>query len=225
VKDSLIVGLESGTEVIADRTDVMVWPPLDPKTGKQQKATWAEFAKLDRRLRSGNHPFKTITFDTMSKGYTLAMRQVMAGADSSKTPEFQDYGKANAMVNDVIETWCTMAKETGINVVFIVHAAEIKDEASGIVTIRMDLTPGVMKSMYQNVSAIGYLETKPALKADQPDKRKLLLRSTSKINAKFRQPQSGPQLPLEIEDPSLLKILEHRRKANAHLAQLPQAAE
>lgn len=204
--DSLIIDLEGGAEVVADRKDVSVWPKKDPKTGKVPTPTWDSLDALLHRLETKPHPFKIIAFDTMSKMQKLALKKVMKASPTPDMPSQPEYGKANTLVADVIEKWCGIARETGVTVVFNCHAEEVPDDNN--ILIRMSLTPGVTKTMYQAVSAIGYLAEN--VKTQQ---RKLLLRSTNKINAKFRQPQSGPQLPLEISDPSLATILEHRENA------------
>jgi hypothetical protein len=210
ISGALIIDLEGGTEVIADRKDVMVWPRRDPNTGKVPVPDWDSMERLSNRLKRGDHPFKVLCFDTVSKGQKLSLQKVMKQSPTPEQPTQPEYGRANILLGDLIESWCGLARETGINVVFNVHAEEVKDEDTGVVLIRMSVTPGLIKTVYQSVSSIGYLAEDP-----KTSKRRLLLRNTNKVTAKFRQPQSGPQLPLEIDNPSLENILAHREKARA----------
>jgi hypothetical protein len=208
---TLIVDLEGGTEVLADRPDVMVWPRKD-KEGRIPKVTWDEVMALSDRLRKGDHPFEVIVFDTLSAAQRLTLQKVMKASPTPDMPSMPEWGKSNELLLQLVREWCALAKETGINVIFNCHAEEVKDESTGTVLIRMSLTPGVIKGVYQAVSSIGYLAEDP-----KSGKRKLLLRSTNKVLAKYRQPLTGPQLPLEIDDPSIEKILKHRKGALQHL--------
>jgi hypothetical protein len=213
VPGALIIDLEGGTEVIADRTDVMVWPRRDPNTNKVPTPDWDALERLSNRLKRGDHGFKVICFDTLTKAQKLSLSKVMKQSATPEQPTQPEYGRANILLGDMIEMWCGLARETGINVIFNVHAEEVKDEDTGSVLIRMAVTPGLIKTVYQSVSSIGYIAEKPAPAANKPTERRLLLRNTNKVTAKFRQPKSGPQLPLEIDNPSLETILEHRKKA------------
>lgn len=207
--DTLLIDFEGGRIVLSDRPDVMVWPPRDKKTGKIPRITWDGFSELNDHLLSGSSPFRTVVFDTMNAMYGLAMNnKVLKGARDKNgvpvPPEWSDYRKANALVGEVVREWSLRATEEGINVVFITHAKEVKTEGDTLL-IRMDMTPEVITTINQAVDAIGYLETKP-------NSRKLILHNTHRVDAKYRQPRTGQQLPDEILDPSLAKILEFRNK-------------
>jgi len=200
---ALIVDLEGGAEVLADRSDVMIWPKKDPKTGKVPVVTWDMLDSLSTKLLNKPHPFKIICFDTMSKMQRLALKKVMKASATPEMPSQPEYGKANELVNTLIEDWCGHARENNLCVIFNCHAEEEQD--GDVVLIRMSLSPGVRKVMYQAVSTIGYLSSNA-----RTEERQLLLKSTNKITAKIRQPRSGKQIPLEIKNPSIAKILEHR---------------
>jgi len=209
----LILDLEGGAEVLADRDDVMIWPKPNDQ-GKIPQITFDDVISISQqlkaRIRKGELPFDVIGFDTVSALYRLALQKVMVSSPTPQMPSQPEYGKANELVLELVRSWCAIAREHGLVVVFCSHAEEIKDEATNIVLIRMALTPGVIKGMFQCVSAIGYLEENT-----RSAQRKLLLKSNGKVLAKFRQPQSGPQLPLEIVNPSLGAILDHKRGVKA----------
>ena len=211
VKGSLVVDFEQGAEVLADRTDVMVWPRRDPNTGKIPAVKWEDFMQLDRQLRSGNHPFRVLCFDTITAAQRLTLDNVMRSSPTPSQPSQPEWGKSNDLLLDVVRHWSALAKTTGVNVIFNVHAQDVVDDNGNSVLIRMNLTPGVIKGVIETVSAIGYIAE------GANGKRRLLLHNTNKVTAKFRQPRSGPQLDLEIDDPSLETILTHRENARAAL--------
>jgi len=200
----LLIDLEGGVRAISDRADVMV--ATDPKGDPLTE--WMDVTRISDRLKrdvkAGTCPFKTIAFDTLSAAQRMTLKQVMATSpNSGAMPSQPEYGKANELLLDLVRSWCTLSREYGINVIFNCHAVEEKDEATGIVLIRMALTPGVIKGVYQAVDSIAYISS------DTKEERKLLLKTTNKVLAKFRQPQSGPQVPLEIKNPSMAQIIEH----------------
>jgi len=215
VKDSLFLDLEGGTEVLADRPDVMVWPRKDPRTEKRKEPTWPEVKSLSDQLLTKKHPFRVIVWDTFTKLQSIAVKFVAPEVAQGKQPDLQQYGKANMLVNDVIERWTAHARENNIAVVFNVHASEVKDEDSGVILIRMDLTPGVIKVMYREVSHIAYIEEFKGQGGKQ--QRRLQMANTGKVTAKFRQPQSGPQLPSTLtgDEVTLDYLLKFREDARA----------
>jgi hypothetical protein len=191
-----------------DRKDVQVWPRRNDD-GTLPKIKWSDVTKLSDRLQRGNHPFEVIYFDTLTAGQRLTLEQVMKASPTPEMPTQPEYGRSNELLLSVVRQWCSLAKETGINVVFNCHAEEVV-EANGSVLIRMALTPGVVKGINQAVSAIGFLQV------DLKENRKLILHQTAKILGKYRNAETGPQLPSEIALPAksggLQLLLDHRAK-------------
>jgi hypothetical protein len=136
--------------------------------------------------------------------YELAYKEV-SGRGSANRDGRQIFGDANDLVLGVIRQWSSLARETGINVVFVTHAEEKQETENGPLLLRMAVTPGVVKGMYQAVSTIGCLLEMPGPRHP----RKLLLHNTVKVVAKVHQPRTGPQVPLEIIDPDLGDLIEH----------------
>jgi hypothetical protein len=203
-RDVLFVDFgDAGIRSIQDRKDIQVFAAM--KDGE-----WDGVIRVSEYLKRGKHPFKTLVFDTLSGAQKMALRKVMTVSPTPGTPGIQDYGKANELVLALVNDWCAMSRETGINVIFNVHALETKDEDSGIIYIRMALTPGVREGLLQRVDAVGYL-SEERKGAQKPPVHKLVLRSNARVLAKYRQPRTGPQLPLEIENPNLGRIVEHSK--------------
>jgi len=222
---TLVIDLEGGTEVLADRPDVMVWPGVDPKTGKRKKVTWADLTKfctfLQRELMKGSLPFEVIVWDTVGKAYEFALAETKGPGQEGRQPGLQEYGQANEQLLTEIHRWCGLARDYGIAVLFNVHAEEKEINEGKDLVIRMGLTPGVIKGLVGDVAAIGYLEVKtnktigPGGKPVTIESRRLQFHQDSKMaQPKYRQPMSGTKLPqvLEGDQCHISHILAHRQK-------------
>jgi len=202
-RELLILNFDNDLRSLQDREDLMAWPG-EKDNGKIRSWEHASsfLATLAQRTTAGKHPFKTIQFDTVNSMYDFAYKHVIAKGGPNRDGR-QIWGEANDLVLEVVSQWASLAKDTGINVVFVCHSEEKQDGENGPIVLRMAVTPGVVKGMYQRVSTIGCLLEMPG------GKRKLYLHNTAKIVAKVHQPQSGNKLPLEISDPNLGRMIEH----------------
>jgi hypothetical protein len=176
--------------------------------------SWAKLEKMHRYLSTQKHPFETICWDTVTSMYKYALQDVVGAPLSAQQPRQNDWGKANALINEILETWCDLARSTGINVLFNVHVKEVLDDEGKLNRLQMDLTPGVLSTMYRVTDTIGYIrELSNAALGTR--KFQLLLRSDSKIVAKHHQPQTGSSvIALEHDDPNLSKIIPATRTEN-----------
>jgi AAA domain len=204
----LVVNFDCETRSISDRDDIMVWP--GEEMGGQIES-WKQIDEFTGKLLRMKHPFKSIMFDTMGAGYDFAYRHV-TGKSSNRRDGRQEFGEANQLILDLVSAWAVQSREQGINVIFSTHAEE-KDETIGtgptatkVTKLRMSVTPGVVKGMYQRVSTIGYLDERSS------GERRLILHNTVKVIAKVHQPRSGTPLDLEIKDPNLGTIIDHFKK-------------
>src|SRR5690606_2967521 len=104
------------------------------------------------------HSYRTIGFDSLTAAYRLALDSVMKASATPEMPSQPEYGKANELVLGLVRDMKeAFAIRRGWNVIFTAHAEEVKDESTGVVLIRMAITPGVVKGVYQAVDAVGYL--------------------------------------------------------------------
>ena len=149
--------------------------------------------------------------------YDLAYAHVVS--TSNARDGRQIFGEANELVLSLVKQWSVLARETGINVFFVAHSEEKQEGENGPIYLRMAVTPGVVKGMYQAVSNIGCL-----LELRQ-GKRRLYLHNTTKIIAKVHQPRTGPQLPNEIDDPNMGKIIDHVKGARPYPTTTKKAGE
>jgi len=181
---------------LSDRRDIQVAPIKD----------YDGLIKLSEYLRNKSHPFKTISFDTLTAIQEMALRKVMKASPTPDTPSQPEYGKANQLVSEFISTWCAQARQKGINVIFAVHAKEETNADTNITSLRMALTPGLLTATYQRVDSIGFLENK---RVQGKVERRLLLHSTNKIVAKHHQPQTGPgRINTELVNPTMDMLLQ-----------------
>lgn len=186
----MLLDLDKGIRSISDRSDVAVWRPPNKN--------WSDVETMVRWLGSAEHDYKTVGVDSLSSLLQLAQGSVAAGQLSQP-----DHGKANEKVLKVVRDLKELSTTKGINVLITAHAEDIKD-TDGIMIVRMTGTPQVVKGLYQIVDDVGYLEV-----SRTNGKRRLLLKPTGKVIAKYRQPESGTQLPLDIQDPTVGIILDH----------------
>jgi len=201
-KDVFIIDTDKGMQSLGDREDVVVWRGPDP-TNKAM--TWTDIVRIVEWLKTTEHTYRTIGFDSISAAYRIALTEVMKASPTPDMPSQPEYGKANELVLSLIRDMKeAFSVQRGWNVVYTAHAEEVKDESTGMVLIRLAVTPGVVKGIYQIVDAVGYLAESPKDRS-----RKMILKTTGKVVAKYRQPQTGPQVPLELDNPNLGRILEH----------------
>jgi len=206
-RDVFIIDTDKGMRSLGDRDDVVVWRGPDPD---HRSMTWPDIIKIIEWLKSSEHSYRTIGFDSITAAYRMCLAYVMKSSPTPEMPSQPEYGKANELLLSVIRDMKEhFSVQRGWNVIFTAHAEEVQDQSTGTVLIRMSVTPGVVKGIYQIVDAVGYLAANP-----KDDSRKLIWRANHRIVAKYRQPMTGPQVPLEMDNPSIGRILDHVKGLN-----------
>lgn len=190
-RNVILLDLEKGIRSISDRDDVAVWRPPNKK--------WSDFEDIVRWLVSAEHSYKTIGVDSLTSLYQLAKESVTPGQ-----PSQPEYGKINAKLLKVVRDLKELSVTKGTHVLFTAHAEEVKD-SDGSLFIRMALTPQVIKDLNQVLDGVGYLEVDASGKSSR---RRLTIQTNRKVVAKYRQPETGPQLAAEIQDPTLGLLLD-----------------
>lgn len=152
---------------------------LDPERGTDEYleidpdvweiTSWEDFDEVYKFLRSGNHSYKYVAFDGMTRFSNMALRFVMAQAeehDISRKPgmvQRQDYGKAGELMKGLMYNFHTL----GIGTIYTAHEREINgsfededDEAEATETQYVaDLPAGVRRALNGIVDVIGRLYT------------------------------------------------------------------
>jgi len=191
-RNVILLDVEKGIRSVSDRDDVAVWRP------DKDSPRWSDFEEIVRWLVSANHEYKTIGVDSLTSLYQLAKESVTPGQ-----PSQPEYGKINAKILKAVRDLKELSTSKGIHVLFTAHAEEVRDKDE--VFIRMALTPQVIKDLNQVLDGVGYLEVDPSGKTNR---RKLTLQTNRKVIAKYRQPETGPQLAAEIPDATLGLLLD-----------------
>lgn len=197
----------TASKSLTDRPDVQLISGYTTWDEWKQRSDWL----LDR-VGTPALPFDTFSWDTVTSLHNLA---ALKEAGPGRSPDIQQWGRANTMVDEVIKDWVDAANTKGINVIFACHVVEERDGETGPLLIRLALTPGSRTNLYRRVDTIGYLEVHPL-----SQKRKLILKSTGKTIGKHHQPMTAEmRIPLEIEEPNLSKIFRAMKWAAEQSAQ------
>lgn len=189
----LICDIEGGMRTLLDRDEGITVVPV---------TKWSEVEETLVFLEKAQHGFNLVAIDLVSEAYKLLLEQVTREGHATKSgqPTQEGYGIANTRFIKVIRDYRTLAREQGLHVVFTSHSNETKDEATGAILVRPNLTPGTLMSVVGAVDVVGYLEVK--------NKRKRLLHlvGSDRIIAKVRVPVSWGEVPETVEDPTLSKL-------------------
>jgi len=193
----LILDCIGGMRTLLDRDGISFFTP----------ATWKDVTDTVKLLKETNHDYKVVAVDLVTGAYKLALEQVMKeGATTAKgQPTLEGYGVANKRLIDMVEDLRSLSLTRGTHVVLTSHTTETKDEETGAVLIRPNLTPGTLNAIVGACDVVTYLDIKK-------DKREMHLVGTNRYWAKVRRPRSLGPVPQTIEQPtfgelvSLLKI-------------------
>lgn len=191
-KDVLYIDIEGGTRSIADKEGITVFRPNG----------LADLVNIHQWLTTSEHSFKTIVMDSITEAQRLILNEVLKTSKTPDMPGLQDYGKTNEQLVKMIRVYRELSQTRGWNVIFTALATEQKDESTGAVLVRPALFPKASEGITGAVDAVGYMTF------TQDGQRVLRLQGTSSLIAKVRQPQTGPQLPDQLENPSLGALLD-----------------
>ncbi len=196
----LIVNFDGELRSLADRDDIQAWPKKDG--GRIRDWSQAD-SFLSRLARMRPFPFDVVQIDTVNSMHDLARAHV-EGKSSAGRDGRAIFGDANELCLGVISQYALLTRELGINVFFICHSEEKQEGENGPLRLRMALSPGMVKGIYPRVATIGALMPIPG-----GNSRRLYLHNTTRVVAKHHQPRTGPQLPIEIINPDMGRIIEH----------------
>ena len=203
-KDVLFIDVEGGVRSIADRDDITIFRP----------DSFDDVKSVFMALKNGElAQFKTVVVDSIGETQALGLRTIMRTAKNPDLPGLQDYGKSNEQIGILIRGLRGLAQAQGVNVVITALAVESKDENTGAILTRPALTPKALELATGAVDMLGYMTQK------KDGTRVLNFQPSTSYMAKLRQPATGAQIPLVIENPTLPRILEIMRTAHPKAAQ------
>jgi phage nucleotide-binding protein len=188
----LIADIEGGMRTLADHNDIDV----------VVVTKWKQLTDIYDVLALGGHKYKLVAIDLASEAYKLALDQAMSEGLTTRSgqPTLEAWGVANTRFIKLMRDYRLLAVEKGVHVVFTAHSNEVKDETTGAVLIRPNLTPGTLASVLGAVDVVGYMEL-------SRKKRLLHLVGSDRILAKARMPATFGIVPDSIEDPTFVKLV------------------
>lgn len=188
----LVLDIDGGMRTLADRRDIDVVVC--------QK--WKQITDTFEALYEGQHDYKVVAIDLVSSAYKLMVKQSqLEGMQTSKgQPTLEGYGVSNTRFLDAFRNYRLLATEKGIHVIFTSHSQETKDETTGAVLIRANLTPGTLAEVIGCVDVAGFMEI-------GRKKRLIHLVGNDRFWAKARVPASWGQVPETVENPTFAKML------------------
>jgi hypothetical protein len=202
----LLVDADLGATSVTD-TDMDVLQPTEWKTNKPGEMGLYTIIQRIKAQGPDVAKYKTYGFDSITAIYAMILKDILKTSAVPDMPSQPEYGKANTALIQLLQDMRALSKDTGKHVVFICHSKEVESEG-GITLTRLALTPGVTTELTRIVDHIGFLTQD--LKSGN---RKLVFKPNPRLTAKFRQPKTGPQLPLELLNPSMATIIDHAQKA------------
>lgn len=188
----LIVNCTAGIRTIADRRDIHVFTP----------DAWKDVKDLGDELSKGMS-YKVVSVDLASEAYRLAVAEVVKEGYATRAgqPTQEGWGIANTRFLETIKTFRLLAVRQGAHVIFTSHTTETKDESTGAVLIRPNLTPGTLSSVTGQVDVVAYMDV------NRKNKRTLHLFGSDRFWAKARRPLSMGPVPEEIDNPTFESLL------------------
>jgi len=155
----LILDFDGGSGILADQHK---FPHFKGRIVNVE--SWDDVHMWYWILRTQKHPFKSVAFDTLTKGAEMALVEVL-GAKAIRTKgqkdpykaEQDDYGRTGR----ILKTWITMFLSLDMNVIFSLHEREddAPDEEDGESYVRWmvpDLQGSARNFLCGQVNTIGY---------------------------------------------------------------------
>lgn len=209
----LILDPEDGTDGMV-KSNPHVW-----KIG-----AWADLDDAYRYLKSGDHPYKWVSPDGLTKFSNMAIRYVMSQEeerDLSRKPgmvQKQDYGKAGELMKGMLNNFHSLplgiiftAQERVIEVTDDPEADDEDAESTSVIYVP-DLPKGVRSAANSIVDVIGRLYT---VKLDHPKtgekvvQRRMWIEPHIAFDTGYR---SDYRLPPFIKGPTVPKLVQYLRE-------------
>lgn len=189
----LILAAGGGIAALSDRDDIAV----------RTVDKWSVMEEARKYLDKEEHSYRWLSVDLASEVYSICLQEVVKdGAATSKgRATLEARGIANDRFVQMVRDYRVLAEQRNINIIFTSHTQETKDDDSGMILVRPNLTPGTLSTVLGIVDVAVYLDKKKG-------KRLLYMVGNERIWAKVRKPLSYGAVPETIEDPTFAKILQ-----------------
>jgi AAA domain len=212
-KDLLWFDIDSSVVTLEDRTDIAMWPDrqADPDV------TWQKFRKVVDQLIAAassdpDFKYKTWGFDSITSIYTNLILPKVTGSKEAQ-PHQGQWGEANRILIKFMTDVMTM-NARGIHTIFLGHVTEEREildpdkPDNYIIHLRLAGTPKGRDEILRTVGTVGYYDWDRRFQ-----NRELRFRPDRKVDApKFRRPQTGPQVPDKLLNPTMGDLFKYARR-------------
>lgn len=209
--DNLIIDVEDGAKSIKNH------PELINKPGKAQTLEYKSVYQVEMLIEQlGKSPspldkFKVLSVDSFNSLAERALRDHVeheSKSDASRNP-YLPLGPDYNINTQHMKKLATDMHDLERHIVFLAHSKEIKDDSTGKILIRPDLTPKLAGAIAGLFDLVGYL-TADVSPDGTLSNRRLQVQPTDKVLAKTRI--GG--LPSIIENPTFGMLLDAYRKSD-----------
>jgi hypothetical protein len=191
-----VIDVKGGLRTLADQTGITVFKPSTEKDITEA---------LEWLISQGKTPKRTVAIDLISEVYGHIIIPNLGSDFKTRggQPTREAFGVANRKTIELVDKFRGLSTRYGWNVIFTSHATETKDELTGGIIVRPNMTPGTLNSVVGAVDVAVYLEA-------ENRRRRTYLVATDRFWAKVRIPPSHGTVPdfvdnLELGD--LLRVI------------------
>lgn len=188
----MMLNCGGGLRAISDRDDIAVYD-VDK---------WSILEEARKYLDNDKHPYQWVSVDLATEAYGICLAEVVSDGSATKAGRatLEARGIANDRFVSMVRNFRVLSERRNINIVFTSHTQETKDDESGIIIVRPNLTPGTLSTVLGTVDVAMFLDIKKG-------KRLAYLVGTDRVWAKVRKPISQGVVPDVLENPTFEKIL------------------
>ena len=206
----LLVDIDTGVRSIATAPNVDHLNPFEDMAAQKQSDMFNYFKDLCGWLHSRTDDavddYRTVVLDTVSELQDQLMGDhLRRSRKDGKPPEWPDYNHIKNQMVYITRQLRLLAAKRGVNVVLTAHDTGDDPNGPNAHKTRPALSGATRRGVLASLDLVGWL----SLDA-KTGKRKLLLEARNNTDTKKREPADWPNpLPGEIEDPSLVSILQN----------------
>lgn len=185
---ALLVDVEGGSSSVEHLM------PLGLDIVKPSK--WSEVENIRREFKrglGGGHAYKSLIWDNVSELASMLMKSI-----TPTQPQIQHWGQMTATMLEFIRENRDLARLEGINTLFCLWEETEKDELTGIVRKKLNLTPKFGAAFPGIVTMVGRLTVVGKARDDYV--RQLSFAPSTDTDAKFRVAPTdvAAKIPLEL---------------------------
>lgn len=180
----LFLDVESGFESVENHPELIAHARRMKFQGVKQAEKLAE-----KVLEGAFDAYETIVIDTFTALQDRALKEFTIAAykknpnlrEDAYTPEGKDYQRNTEMLKHIV----SLFRDAEKHIIFLCHDKEDKDERTGAMFIRPQLTPKLASKLIADCSIVGYMSNSGG-KNGEPVTRHLQVQPSPSIHAKSR---------------------------------------